>query len=245
MIRLVSILLCVVVVWAGCPAVAQGQEDIEGERIEITASDGWTLVGTFYAAPEDAVGETGAPVILLLHQAGSVKESWLAEIQPLHEAGYALLAVDQRGGGETRGGMTSDNAQTDVQAWLDWLRTKEGVDPARLNLMGGSMGANLALLGMAIDPDVVTAVALSPGLTGGYEQWDVSAVFTGIGDRPVYLVAGQRDDPSGADTKTLALASTGEIQLHMYKSSAHGLGIFMLESDLLPSIIAWLDRCNR
>ncbi|NDJ77550.1 MAG: alpha/beta hydrolase [Chloroflexi bacterium] len=217
----------------------------EPVRVEITASDDWTLVGNFYAAPEDAQDETGAPVVVLLHQANSRKEAFYEVAPALQTAGYAALAIDQRGGGETRGSMTIENSVTDVLEWIAWLREQPGVDPDRVNVLGGSMGANISLLVMARDEGVVTAVAMSPGTSQGYGVWDLEGVFDDIGDRPVWLIASQRDEPSGPDTEVLFTQSTGNIQLRMMPRGSHGTGMFMIFPDLLPSIIGWLDAYNR
>ena len=169
------------------PALAQGGT---GEVVQVAAEDGLALVGDYYAPAGEAL-DAGAPGVLLLHMLNSNRAAWAGLIPPLQEAGYAVLAVDMRGHGQTGGRADWPLAEADVQTWLDWLRAQEGVDPARLSLVGASIGANLALRGMANDPDVLTAVALSPGLD--YRGVTTADAIATIDDRPVMLVAGQGD----------------------------------------------------
>jgi len=216
-------------------------EDQEPQRVEAAASDDLMLVGNYFTPAETPDG--GAPAVLLLHQYGSQKQAWdIALVTPLLDAGYAVLAVDQRGFGDTGGGEDWELAELDVQTWLDWLREQPGIDPERLNIVGASIGSNLALRSMANDERVVTAVALSPGLD--YFGVTTEEAITAIGERPVYLVAAQHDSESADAVRTLGALAAGEVRVRIYTHSAHGTGMFMLEYGLAPSIVAWLDAYN-
>lgn len=233
-----SLLLIALLLITALPAAAQGPKP---QAVEVAGYDGWTLAADYYA-PDD-IPDGGVPAVLLLHMCGSSKAAWGIFAPDLLAAGYAALAPDMRGGGATRGSMTAENAQRDVQTWLDWLREQPGIDPDRLNIIGGSCGAILALRGMANDPGVVTAVALSP-------VWEYSGLTTEdaiqtIDTRPVFLVAAQRDTDSADAVKRLAALALGDVLLRVYPRSAHGTGLFMTQDDLAPSILTWLDAHNR
>ena len=204
----------------------------------MAAEDGLALVGDYYAPADEAL-DAGAPGVLLLHMLGSDRTAWADLIPPLQEAGYAVLAVDMRGHGQTGGRADWPLAEADVQTWLDWLRDQEGVDPARLSLVGASIGANLALRGMANDPDVLTAVALSPGLD--YRGVTTADAIATIDDRPVMLVAGQGDTTSALTLKQLTQALNGDTLVRLYASRAHGTQLFAAQPDLGDAIVAWLD----
>jgi pimeloyl-ACP methyl ester carboxylesterase len=220
---------------AALPVLAQGGE---GQAVQVEAEDGLSLVGDYYA-PSGEVPEMGAAGVLLLHMLGSNRASWADLIPPLQEAGYAVLAVDMRGHGQTGGPIDWPLAETDVQTWLDWLRAQEGVDPARVSLVGASIGSNLALRGMANDPDVLTAVALSPGLD--YQDVTTQDAIEAIDDRPVMLVAGQGDTYSAQTIKQLTQGVGGEALTRLYASRAHGTQMFATQPDLIDLIVAWLD----
>lgn len=231
---LVTLLAAIVLTGALPRAGAQG---LGGEPVTIEAGDGLVLHGVYFAPP--AAAETGSPAVLLLHQYGSRKESWDPLITPLTDAGFGVLAVDQRGHGETGGDEDWDLAEQDVQRWLDWLREQPGVDPEQLSVVGASIGSNLALRGMANDDRVVTAVALSPGLDY-FGRTTADAIAT-IGPRPIFLVAAQRDTVSADAVRALVQAAEGDVQARIYPRSPHGTGIFLLEDDLAPAIVNWLE----
>jgi pimeloyl-ACP methyl ester carboxylesterase len=236
---LLTLLIAAALIAGAAPAAAQ-DDPPEPQRVELSAPDGLTLVANYFA-PTDP-GDSGAPAALLLHMLGSQKEAWGDLVPPLVEAGYAVLAVDLRGHGETGGSNDWPLAEDDTRHWLDWLREQDGIDPLRINLVGGSIGSNLALRGMANNPAVVTAVALSPGLD--YRGVTTEDALSTIAERPVFLVAAQRDTYSADSVKTLVTLAQGDTRVRLYPHGAHGTGIFMLEDDLAPSIIDWLNAHN-
>jgi dipeptidyl aminopeptidase/acylaminoacyl peptidase len=126
--------------------------------VEIEASDGLRLVGSYYALAGESAG---APAVLLMHHGGAQKEVWIDFIPLLVEAGYVTLTVDLRGHGETGGEMTAEQGIADIHTWLAWLRDQPGVDPARVSIVGASTGADLGLLAMAEDEQLVTLVGMS------------------------------------------------------------------------------------
>jgi pimeloyl-ACP methyl ester carboxylesterase len=72
----------------------------ERHEVQLTASDGVTVYGDLYLS--DAAG---APVLVLLHQAGANARAEYGPLVPrLTEEGYTVLAVDQRAGGNRMGG---------------------------------------------------------------------------------------------------------------------------------------------
>jgi pimeloyl-ACP methyl ester carboxylesterase len=176
--------------------------------------------------------------VLLLHQYGSNRASWLPLIPALLEAGFGVLTVDQRGHGDTGGGEDWELAEADVPLWIDWLRDQPGIDPENLSVAGASIGSNLALRSMANDERIVTAIALSPGLD--YFGVTTEDALTTVAKRPVMLVAGQRDRESADAVRVLGSLAAGDVLVRIYTHGAHGTGIFMLEQDLVPTIVMWL-----
>ncbi len=224
------------------PAAAQGNPP-EPARITLEGADGQTLVGAFYAPPGDSGEDGGSPGVLLMHQMGMDKDAWPELAAALVEAEYAVLSVDLRGHGETGGSRLWNLAEVDVQRWLDWLRAQPGVDPDRMNIVGASIGANLALRGMANDAGVITTVALSPGLE--YSGVTTADAVTAIGDRPLGLVAGRGDVYSADSLRDLLALAEGDTLLRLYDNQLHGNRIFPVEADLAPSIVFWLESHNR
>lgn len=219
-------------------ALAQGGEGLE---VRIEASDGLALVGDYYAPPE--AGEGGAPAVLLLHQLSSTRRAWAELVPLLSEAGYGVLAVDMRGHGATRGSQDWPLAEEDLHLWLEWLRAQDGIDPARLSIVGASIGSNLALRGMAGDEAVVTAIALSPGLN--YRGVTTEDALETIDRRPVMLVAGQSDYESANGVRQLGLLLKGDSLMRLYATSTHGTAMLADQPTLMPLIVSWLEEHNR
>ena len=83
----------------------------------------------------------GAPAVVLLHGLGATVESWQLQIPALTGAGYRVVALDQRGFGQSTypgGGMTIADMAGDVAALLRHLNI-----PAA-DMVGISMGGTVA-----------------------------------------------------------------------------------------------------
>jgi uncharacterized protein len=104
----------------------------------------------------DAPAETG---VLILHGAGSAKESHFDFARVAGANGLAALAYDARGHGRS-GGAFGPACIDDALAMLRLLRERTGV--ARVALRGSSMGGFQAILAAARDGDVDAVVAICP-----------------------------------------------------------------------------------
>lgn len=236
--RLIPAALILIVLLALIPPAAA--QSPQGERVELEAVDGLTLVGLYYAPPDSAEPQ---PAVLLQHHYGSVKEAWLDFIPTLLDAGYGVLTVDLRGHGETGSDMEWTLAEDDTQRWLDWLRAQPGVDPDRISLVGSSIGADVGIRVMVTDERLVTLVGLSMLL-------DAEGVMTeeavkAIGKRPLFLVAGRGVEAEAHAAITLLQAAQGYTQLRLYDTSACCQFLLMIEDDLSAAIITWLDTYSR
>jgi uncharacterized protein len=88
----------------------------------------------------------------------------------LTRAGVAVLRVDDRGIGKSTGdhapSTTLDEA-ADVQTEVAWLRSRPGIDPKRIALVGYSEGGLIAPMVAARDPAIAAIVTLAgPGVPG-------------------------------------------------------------------------------
>jgi pimeloyl-ACP methyl ester carboxylesterase len=129
-------------------------------------SAGERLNGIFYL-PE---GVGPHPVVVLLHgNPGNERNLDLA--QSLRRAGYAVLFFNYRGSWGSGGSFSRTHALEDVRAALAFLRLPQtaaqfGTSPARVALLGHSMGGWLALLTSAVEPDVRCVAAVDFSNTG-------------------------------------------------------------------------------
>lgn len=140
---------------------------VAAEPITLTAADGAKVFGGLWVA-----NGPRPPIILAFHQAASNKAEYAPMVERLNEAGFTLLAIDQRAGGNfygdinrtvaTLGASTSfEAAMPDLEAALAWA--KDNAHGAPVIVWGSSYSAALVFLLAAKYPTVVAGVlAFSP-----------------------------------------------------------------------------------
>ena len=132
-------------------------------------------------------GTPGNPVVVLLHGFPESSHSWRHQLGPLADAGYHVLAPDQRGyAGSTApteiGAYRADHLTNDVCALLD------DVDAEQAVIVGHDWGALVAWHMAELHPDRCRAVLAA---SVPYTHWTASPiqVFEAIhGDRFFYIL---------------------------------------------------------
>ncbi len=140
--------------------------------VALTAADGVKVYGDF--SPAAAAGASAkAPVIVAFHQAGASKAEYTPLVPRLNQAGFSVLTIDQRSGGDEFGddnqtvaalGRSTgyDAAFQDLEAALAWGRSKANGAPVLV--WGSSYSAALVFLLTAKHPaEVQGLLAFSPG----------------------------------------------------------------------------------
>lgn len=211
----------------------------DARPVTIKAPDGLTLHADYHA-PSSA----GAPAVLLLHQLYTDRTSWDDLIPELQAQGYAVLAPDLRGYGQSRGAIGWREAQRDTLLWLDWLRAQPEVNGGRIAIAGSSMGANLAVIGCADDTlregGCITAVAISPGLNYfGYTP--LSPSLGALAGREVLFISSERDGYPARAVHELSAAFPGVTPLWV-AGNAHGVDLFDSDETLIPAVIHWFNQ---
>lgn len=221
MLRLLRRSLCAALVMLGVLAPVQLQAQT-GEQISLVASDGVAVYGAAWRA------KAGAPWILAFHQASSSH----GEYEPLApifvRAGYSVLAIDQRSGGNLYGANKTvealgasgsyEAAMADLEAALAWAKQEAGGAP--VIVMGSSYSAALVFLLAAGHPaDVQGVVSFSPG---EYLS-DRQAVRRAAGkvSVPVYLTEGSGEERDVASIYD-AVASGSKVHYQPGRYGIHG-----------------------
>ena len=228
-LRLISLFVCL---FFTLTTTAQPQPT--HQTITFTRADA-SLAADFYPAAKDA------PVILLLHMLNSSRAAWDPLIPDLHDAGYAILNIDMRGHGESGGTRDWDETINDVAVgWVGWLSENAHIGDEGLAIIGGSIGANVALISCARVEICRGAIALSPGLNYRGVKPE-SALVDGLVDRAALLVAAQADGSSSTAIRQMFLNAKGDVTARMYRGRAHGTRLFDSDFDSVSRLIlGWL-----
>jgi len=152
------------------PVAAQGCLEIH-----LTTPDKVDIVGTYYSVPVRQ-----APAVVLVHGWRQSRADWQPLVPLLQKAGIAVLAMDLRGHGKSTREMTAigpalvdpkeftlrdfQKMQLDISVAVEWLEENPDIDRNRIALVGGALGANLALCYATANEDLAALVLLSPSL---------------------------------------------------------------------------------
>ena len=128
----------------------------------------WALFmpsATLGEAPEGGdrrLPEPPWPGVVICHGAGSSKESHFDFARLAASAGWAALAFDQRGHGESTPDLAAPEIVADTVAMTRLLGAMRGVDGERVVVRGSSMGGTVAIHAAALDPYVAGVIAVCP-----------------------------------------------------------------------------------
>jgi fermentation-respiration switch protein FrsA (DUF1100 family) len=131
---------------------------VVSEAVKFTTYDDVELAANLYL-PE--AGEGWADGIIVCHGFGSCKESYVDFGERASGMGFAVLAMDLRGHGESQGEMDG-NLFNDVAAALLYLQSRPEVNPTSISIRGASMGGWLAIHTAAHLIDITSVVAYCP-----------------------------------------------------------------------------------
>lgn len=222
------------------PALATGPVAVSLETF-----DGQRIAGDYYAP---LPGKTSAPMVILLHMYNSDRTAWKPLIPPLQESGFAILAIDLRGHGQSATDETRKRVAQrdptlftamydDVRAAYDFLAQQDGVDRSRFALVGASVGSSVALHYAVQDRSVDAIVCLSPG--ANYLGLDSKADIAKIKGRKIWLVASDAPkERSGVD----ALVPLANVDRNLFPGNAHGTHMFGEVAGLEGKIADYLKR---
>jgi dipeptidyl aminopeptidase/acylaminoacyl peptidase len=130
-------------------------------------SEGTTIRGWFLKGRERAA-------VVLVHGDGGNRGDVLPELEILNEQGFAVLAFDWPGQGESGGVHGWDEAErASLRGALDWLASQPAIDAHRIGGFGFSMGGFPLVQVAVVDPRLrALALAGTPGDLGEYTRWE-------------------------------------------------------------------------
>ncbi len=248
-IGLIAAVAILALLAAGYFVSQQGAKEGFGEKIEFKTSDGWVIVGSYLAPPTKP-----APVLILLHMYGRTRYTWRTVAKTWNEMGFAVLAIDLRGHGEstTRDGKSLTYRQftakefaameNDVKGAIDFLLQEKGgdIDKDRIFVIGASIGANTALRAGCIDERIRAIVLLSPGFA--YHVPISEDLMKCYGERPVLFIAAKGDAEAYVTCEKLYGLASGVKEFKVLEGSAHGTQMFVGNEWLAEYIGNWLKE---
>lgn len=211
----------------------------EQRDVTFSASDGFTLKGTFYSTDKPAPG------VLLLHQCDADRHIYDHLATMLNTAGYNVLTFDFRGFGGSQAGEYTDFAAQqqkildrmpgDIEAALGFLRAQSTVNPRTVGIVAGDCAVNQALHAGRHHPEIRTLVLLSGGADAEGEAY--------IKDSPrvpiLGVASGEDSDAAAATKKLVALSADHDSQMEMLTNAGHAATIFAKQPDVEPDIVIW------
>ncbi len=194
-------------------------------QITLNTADGWSISGAMYLPAGKPEGG-----VILLHQRGGTGEDWKTLSSSLQEAGYAALAIDQRGAGKSTAGPgpIADSAPWDttgdIAAAVDSMKQY-----GKITLIGASYGANNALIYAAAHPDQIQSVVLlSPGENyNGLEALPAAQKYSG----QLLILTDKGDTVAKDGPEKIDQASTlAKHSLIQYDGDGHGTELLRTQS---------------
>jgi dienelactone hydrolase len=223
-------------------------QDLSSDEVTYQTEDGVRIVAGWFL-PE---GVTTPPVVILLHERDGTRAQWDGPGVPgiLVENGYAVLAPDLRGHGESnvviRDGReepyeftNSLDAMLDVKAAIEWLKGRSDVDVSRIAVIGARMGGDMAYASTAAFPEVKTGIVISPD---PYDPKSLDPLYAAIPDfapHDIFYMAGSRQAWEAASSIGVR---TDHIGGDRYEDHSDLDGVALLTIDQpIKDILKWFE----
>lgn len=133
--------------------------------VVVPTAGGAIVRGWLLEAPTGDPHRAGTPraAALVMHGWGGSAADMLPVSEPLLAVGLDVLLLDARGHGRSDDAdvVSMPSIAEDIRAALAWLRAQPQVDPARIVLVGHSVGAGACLFVAADDSAVAAVVSLA------------------------------------------------------------------------------------
>lgn len=124
------------------------------EDVTLTSADGLKLVGWFVPSQNGAV-------VILQHGYKSTREELLNEAEMLYRNGYGSLLTTVRAHDYSEGEMITFGMHEvqDMDAWYQYLLTRDDIDTNRIGMLGNSFGGMLVIQYAAQNQNIKAVVA--------------------------------------------------------------------------------------
>jgi pimeloyl-ACP methyl ester carboxylesterase len=220
----------------------KSKSKMEVQKVSFITKDGVTIVANYY--PNKSAKFAG----ILVHMRPKTKESFDDLAKFLQKQGYALLALDLRGHGESTESIKGKldynkfSEEEEKESINDLIAgslflEKEGYPKDKQFLIGASIGANLSFQFLSENPQVKAIVLLSPGLN---YRGVILENFKkeGLGEK-IFVISALDDEPAYTAGRTLK-SWYPDLNYLELPSGGHGTNLFNSHPDLYEKILIWL-----
>jgi len=141
-------------------------------------SDGLKIYGLL-TVPNGTKPANGWPVIIFNHgyippQQYRTTERYVAHVAAIAQSGYIVFKSDYRGNGSSEGrpegAYYSPAYATDVLNALATLKQYKDANPNKIGMWGHSMGGNITLRDLIVDPKDIKVAVIWGGVVGSYND---------------------------------------------------------------------------
>lgn len=148
------------------------------ERLTIPHSRGQVIGPLHFPATRRAAASERLPGLVVLYALGGIKEDMDAATIAFRQAGFVTLAIDLPAHGECCDGPRLwPEAEQSFIAALETLAARPEIDPARIGVLGGSLGGCFALRTAAASRLPKACVAFAPPFdVGTWLPYSVAAL---------------------------------------------------------------------
>jgi dienelactone hydrolase len=208
---LLAIAAIAMVAVPGCSAqsIHRKPQDLGGEHVSFTTSDGILLRGHLYGS-----GTTG---VILAHMFPADQSDWTDFAQVLAAHGYTALTFDFRGFTESEGRSGTEFADRDLLAAYQFLRPRV----SRIFIAGASLGAEAAILVAARDPVAGIICISTPVSFGGLNVQDAIRKVRA----PILFVTSADDPLVAGQPEILYKLAAAPKSFEVFPGRAHGTAI--------------------
>ncbi len=126
----------------------------------VSFKSGRGTIRGWYVPPAEG-GDSVPPAIVIAHGWSSNAAKLLRSAKHISREGFSVLLYDARahGASDWDGPMTVFRLSEDVVAALDYLCTREDIDPGRIGVLGHSMGGSASILAASRDERIRAVVS--------------------------------------------------------------------------------------